>query len=65
MVERGMKAPVVPDEWVPFKSAKTRRTYVGMGIEDQTEIEFLLGPPSIRGVGTYQFLHNHLNSPQR
>ncbi len=61
MVERGHDDGVAPDEWVATEFAKTRRHYVKLGIGDQTEIEFFDGPHSIHGVGTFDFLHRHLN----
>lgn len=65
MVERGHKDGVAPDEWVAWEFAKVRRHYVMMGLADKTEIEYFNGPHSIHGVGTYDFLHRHLNWPVR
>lgn len=65
MVERGHYDGVAPDEWVAWEYAKVRRHYVLLGIPEKTEIEFFKGPHKINGVGTYKFLHHHLNWPQR
>ncbi len=35
------------------------------GPGDKTEIEFFNGPHAIHGVGTYEFLHRHLDWPKR
>jgi dienelactone hydrolase len=64
MVERGHDDGVAPDEWVAYEFAKVRRLYAKLGIPDRTEIEFFNGPHSINGVGTYKFLHRHLNWPE-
>ena len=63
MVERGHDDGVAPDEWVAYEYAKTRRHYVKLGLSERTEIEFFDGPHSIHGVGTFAFLHRHLNWP--
>jgi cephalosporin-C deacetylase-like acetyl esterase len=65
MVERGHDDGVAPDEWVAWEYAKVRRHYVKVGLADKTEIEFFNGPHKINGVGTYEFLHKHLNWPKR
>ncbi|MCZ6635810.1 MAG: hypothetical protein O7G87_20630 [bacterium] len=64
MVERGHHDGVAPDEWVAYEFAKTRRRYVLFGIGDRAEIEFFDGPHTIHGVGTFQFLHKHLDWPE-
>jgi len=64
MVERGHYDGVAPDEWVAWEYAKVRRHYAELGIPEKTEIEFFKGPHSINGVGTYEFLHRHLNWPR-
>ena len=64
MVERGHRDGVAPDEWVAAEYARVRRLYMELGIADRTEIEFFNGPHKIHGVGTYKFLHKHLNWPQ-
>lgn len=65
MVERGHDDGVGIDEWVAFEYAKVRRHYNKLGIGDKTEIEFFNGPHTINGVGTYDFLHRHLNWPKK
>lgn len=64
MVERGHRDGVAPDEWVAFEYAKVRRLYDEMGIGDRTEIEFFNGGHEIHGVGTFAFLHKHLQWPE-
>ncbi len=64
MVERGHDDGVGEDEWVAWEYAKVRRHYNKLGLGDKTEIEFFNGPHTINGVGTYQFLHKHLNWPE-
>ena len=49
---------------VAYEFAKTRRRYVLFGIGDCAQIEFFDGPHTIHGVGTFQFLHKHLNWPE-
>lgn len=65
MVERGHDDGVAPDEWVAYEYAKVRRLYAKLGIAERTEIEFFNGPHTINGKGTFEFLHKHLNWPQR
>jgi len=65
MVERGHKDSVAPDEWVASEYAKVRRLYVQLGIGDRTAIEFFDGPHAINGIGTFAFLHKHLNWPEK
>ncbi len=65
MVERGHDDGVAPNEWVAYEYAKVRRLYVKLGIGDRTEIEFFNGPHTINGVGTFEFLHKHLNWPKQ
>ena len=64
MVERGHYDGVAPDEWVAWEYAKVRRHYVNLGLADKTAIEFFKGPHSINGVGTFDFLHKHLDWPK-
>jgi len=63
MVERGHNDGVAPDEWVAWEYAKVRRHYVQLGLADKTTIEFFDGPHTINGVGTFEFLHKHLDWP--
>ena len=64
MVERGHHDGVAPDEWVAYEYAKTRRRYDLLGIGERTEMEVFTGPHTIHGVGTFAFLHRHLNWPE-
>lgn len=63
MVERGHDDGVGLDEWVAYEYAKVRRLYTRLGIPDHTRIEYFPGPHTIHGVGTFEFLHRHLNWP--
>jgi dienelactone hydrolase len=65
MVERGHEDGVAPDEWVAYEYAKVRRLYDRLGLGDRTAIEFFNGPHTIHGVGTFDFLHQHLKWPRR
>jgi dienelactone hydrolase len=65
MVERGHDDGVAPDEWVAYEFAKTRRLYDRLGLGERTELEVFNGPHTIHGVGTFGFLHRHLNWPER
>ena len=64
MVERGHHDGVAPDEWVAYEFAKVRRQYTALSIADRAEIEFFDGPHTIHGVGTFEFLHRHLDWPE-
>ncbi|HEV3083297.1 MAG TPA: dienelactone hydrolase family protein [Gemmataceae bacterium] len=64
MVERGHHDGVAPDEWVAYEYAKVRKLYSDLKIPDRTTIEFFDGPHTIHGVGTFAFLHKHLNWPE-
>jgi dienelactone hydrolase len=62
MVERGHFDGVAPDEAVGYEFAKVRFLYEGkLGIGDRCTLEWFVGPHTIHGVGTYDFLHKHLN----
>jgi len=63
MVERGHRDGVAPDEWVAYEYAKVRLLYADLMIPERTTIEFFDGPHTINGVGTFDFLHKHLNWP--
>jgi len=65
MVERGHDDGVAPDEWVAWEFAKVRRHFDKLGLSDHAEIEFFIGPHTINGVETYNFLHRHLNWPKK
>ncbi len=60
MVERGHRDGVGLDEWVDYEYAKVRRLYDTLQIGGRTEIEHFDGPHTIHGVGTFEFLRNHL-----
>ena len=64
MVERGHFDGVAPDPWVAAEYAKVRKMYDVLGLPERTEIEFFNGPHRINGVGTFHFLHKHLNWPE-
>jgi dienelactone hydrolase len=65
MVERGHFDGVAPDETVAYEFAKVRHLYQArLGIGDRCEIEFFVGPHTIHGQGTFDFLHRHLNWPK-
>jgi hypothetical protein len=51
------------DQWVAHEFAKVRWLYAQLGLADRVEIEFFQGGHSINGVGTFAFLHKHLDWP--
>lgn len=61
MVERGHNDPVSLDSWVAYEYAKVQHHYELLGLYDGTRIEYFNGPHGIHGVGTFDFLHRHLN----
>ncbi len=63
MVERGHRDGVGPDTWVSYEFAKIRLLYADLKIPERTTIEYFDGPHTIHGVGTFDFLHKHLNWP--
>jgi len=63
MVERGHKDGVATSEWVGYEFAKVLRGYTRLGFPERAQIEWFDGPHTINGVGTFQFLHQHLNWP--
>ena len=64
MVERGHFDGVAPDERVALEFAKVRHLYQAkLGIGDRTTIEWFVGPHTINGKGTFDFLHKHLKWP--
>jgi dienelactone hydrolase len=65
MVERGHRDGVAPDPTVAYEYAKIRLLYADLKIPDRTTIEFFDGPHTIHGVGTFEFLHKHLNWPEQ
>jgi cephalosporin-C deacetylase-like acetyl esterase len=65
MVERGHFDGVAPDETVGYEFAKVRHLYAAqLGLVDRCEIEWFVGPHKINGVGTFEFLHKHLDWPK-
>ena len=42
-----------------------RRLYDELRMGDRTEIEFFNGVHEIHGQGSFQFLHRHLNWPEK
>lgn len=66
MVERGHFDGVAPDETVAYEYAKVRHLYnARLNIGDRTEIEWFVGPHTINGQGTFQFLDKHLKFQPR
>lgn len=66
MVERGHFDGVAPDETVAYEYAKVRNLYSAkLGIGNKTEIEWFVGPHTINGKGTFDFLRKHLDWPDR
>jgi len=63
MVERGHDDLVQPDEWVMYEYGKVRYLYDKFGRGDATTIEVFNGGHAMRCVGTFAFLHKHLNWP--
>ena len=63
MVERGHDDTVQPDEWVAYEYAKVKNVYDQFNLGDKTDFEIFNGGHSMRGEGTFKFLHKHLNWP--
>jgi dienelactone hydrolase len=65
MVERGHFDGVGVDERVASEYAKVQRIYnVQLKMPERCEIEYFVGPHKINGVGTFKFLHKHLQWPE-
>lgn len=64
MVERGHGDPVGTDEWVSYEFAKVRRLYEQLGVGERAQIEFFDGGHTVRGEGTFHFLHRQLQWPE-
>ena len=60
MVERGHFDNVAIDEWVGYEYEKVRRHYAIEQLEGATEIEYFLGPHTINGKGTFDFIKKHM-----
>jgi dienelactone hydrolase len=66
MVERGHFDGVGTDERVASEYAKVQRIYnVQLKMPDRCQIEYFVGPHKINGVGTFDFLHEHLHWPKK
>jgi hypothetical protein len=67
MVERGHFDGVAPDERVASEFAKVRHLYnAQLKLPPEfAQIEFFVGPHTINGKGTFDFLHHHLGFPSR
>ena len=66
MVERGHFDGVGEDGWVAYEYARVRHLYAArLGLAEKTEIEWFVGPHTINGQGTYDFLHRHLKWPNK
>jgi dienelactone hydrolase len=65
MVERGHNDGAGVDEWVAYEYAKVRRLYDKLGLSDRTRIEYFEGGHTIHGVGTFEFLREHLDFRKR
>jgi len=65
MVERGHRDAVAPDGWVAYEYAKVRRLYDDLGIPGKTKIEFFNGGHEIHAKGTFEFLAEHLDWPEK
>lgn len=64
MVERGHFDNVAPDERVALEFAKVNKLYSArLGIGAKCEIEWFVGPHTINGKGTFEFLKKHLEQP--
>lgn len=64
MVERGHRDGVGLDPFVAYEYAKVQLLYADLKIPERTEIEYFDGPHEIHAVGTFKFLHKHLNWPE-
>ena len=66
MVERGHFDGVAPDEAVAWEFGKVRNFYAArLKMGDRCELETFVGPHTIHGQGTFDFLHKHLKWPDR
>jgi dienelactone hydrolase len=65
MAERGHWDQVGRDQWVAHEYAKVAWLYAQLGLANATEIEYFNGGHTIHGQGTFRFLHEHLNWPDR
>ena len=65
MVERGHDDLVQQTEWVSYEYGKVKYLYDQFGFGDRTDIEYFNGGHSMRGEGTFEFLHKHLHWPKK
>lgn len=65
MAERGHHDRVGRDSWVAYEYAKVRWLYAQFGLPERTAIEFFQGGHSMNQEGAFEFLHRHLQWPQR
>lgn len=65
MVERGHDDLVQQSDWVSYEFGKVRYLYDQFGLGTRTTIEFFNGGHSMRGEGTFDFLHTHLKWPNK
>jgi dienelactone hydrolase len=66
MVERGHFDGVSSDEAVAYEYAKALHLYSArLGLADRCQMEVFVGPHTINGKGTFDFLHKHLDWPQQ
>ena len=65
MVERGHDDLVQQTEWVSYEYGKVKYLYDQFGLGDRTAIEYFNGGHSMRGEGTFEFLHKHLHWPPK
>ncbi|HUQ65094.1 MAG TPA: alpha/beta hydrolase family protein [Flavitalea sp.] len=63
MVERGYYDNVGIDEWVDYEFAKVQRHFFLLGSPNAVRIEHFVGPHTINGIGTFEFLDHHLKRP--
>lgn len=62
MVERGHFDGVAPDDRVAAEFAKVRHLYSAkLGLHDEARLEFFVGPHTINGKGTFEFLRQKLS----
>jgi dienelactone hydrolase len=63
MVERGHHDLIQPDAWIGSEFGKVRFFYDQFNQGDKAEIEYFNGGHTMRGEGSFKFLHKHLNWP--
>jgi len=62
MVERGYLDNAPQDEWVSYEFEKVSRHYDFLNLPGLVSFEHFMGPHTINGVGTFEFLDRHLNA---